>query len=163
MNLHKLDYLILTLCELFIFGYVGNWMKIQSTRVSDAIYRCPWYLCGGPFRRTVVMFMANSMRPVVLTGGGFFILDYEKAKGVWWSIDFIECWVWLTRISFVCRFWAQLSHITRCCGNWARLLHAMQRLFFYMNPMTKDNYRCDIEGRCEKRDEVEFRLEVLLV
>lgn len=82
INLHKIDYLFLTLWELFIFGYSGNWIKVQSIRVSDALVRCPWYLCGGPFRRGMITIMANTMKPIVITGGKFFILDYDKVKAV---------------------------------------------------------------------------------
>lgn len=50
--------------------------------MTDAIVRNPWYLCGGPFRRGMLMFMASSMKPAVLTGGKFFVLDYDKMKAV---------------------------------------------------------------------------------
>lgn len=82
VNVRFANYLVMTLMELFLFGYAGNSLKEQSIRVNDAIYRCPWHLCGGPFRRNAAMMMANAMKPLVLTGGRFFVLDYKKAEKV---------------------------------------------------------------------------------
>lgn len=81
-NLINISYLSLTLSELFIFGFSGNSLKYQSGRVAEAIMRCDWYLCGGPFRRCMLTFMARSLKPFTLTGGKFFILDYDKTKAV---------------------------------------------------------------------------------
>lgn len=54
----------------------------QSIRVGDAALRCPWYLCGANFRRSLSIMLANTVEPLKLTGGKFFILDYAKLLAV---------------------------------------------------------------------------------
>lgn len=57
-------------------------INYQSIRVGDAALRCPWHLCGGPFRRSLLVILANTIQPLQLTGGKFFILDYTKVIAV---------------------------------------------------------------------------------
>lgn len=63
----------------FIFFFV---YYLKSTRVGEALLRSPWHLCGGPFRRGILMILQNTLKPIVLTGGKFFVLDYMKVKGI---------------------------------------------------------------------------------
>ncbi|KAJ6627578.1 Odorant receptor 83a, partial [Pseudolycoriella hygida] len=81
-NINYLEYLFLTLFDIMIFGYAGNWIKEQSIRVGDAALRSPWYLCGSSFRRSLSIILANTVHPLQLTGGKFFILDYTKVIAV---------------------------------------------------------------------------------
>lgn len=71
-------YVILTLLDVFQLCYFGETLKRQSTQICDALLRCPWHLCGGPFRRIVSIILANCTKPLVMTGGNFFILDFNK-------------------------------------------------------------------------------------
>lgn len=84
-TVQNLQYLTLTLIGLMIIGYAGNCIKFESNRLTFALARCPWHLCGGPFRRDIMMIMKNTARPMVLTGGKFFIMDFDKVKAV--SLD----------------------------------------------------------------------------
>lgn len=54
----------------------------QSTRIGDAIFRSPWHLCGAKFRKDILIVMASASKPIALTGGKFFVLDYNKMLGV---------------------------------------------------------------------------------
>lgn len=77
-----LQYFTLTILSLMLIGYAGNSIKQESNRITDALARCPWHLCGGPFRRDMLMFMKNTAKPMVLTGGKFFDVDIDKVKAV---------------------------------------------------------------------------------
>lgn len=79
-------YIILSLMDLFQMCYFGEILKQQSSKVGTALLRCPWHLCGGQFRRRVSIILANTMKPLVLTGGKFFVLDFNKLTGVSASI-----------------------------------------------------------------------------
>lgn len=54
----------------------------QSSHIGDALLRSPWYLCGGPFRRITSIILANCTQPLVMTGGKFFILGFNKLSSV---------------------------------------------------------------------------------
>lgn len=74
-----------------MIGYAGNSLKVQSERIGEAILRCPWHLCGGPFRRDMLMVLKNTMKPMVWTGGKFFVMDNEKVKAVTFLEDINKC------------------------------------------------------------------------
>lgn len=75
-------YLSLTFLDIFQLCYFGETLKQQSLKVGDAIFHSSWHLCGGQFRRSVSIFLSNSNRPLLLTGGKFFILDFAKMSAV---------------------------------------------------------------------------------
>ncbi|XP_055304002.1 putative odorant receptor 85e [Sitodiplosis mosellana] len=75
-------YLILTLLDVFQLCYFGETLKQQSSHIGDALLRCPWHLSGGPFRRIALIFLANCTKPLVMTGGKFFILDFQKLTSI---------------------------------------------------------------------------------
>lgn len=79
---YNLQYLLLTFIAAWVIAYAGNCLKVESDRVMHAISNCPWHLCGGPFRRDVLMLMLNTLKPLTLTGGKFFIMDYDKLRAV---------------------------------------------------------------------------------
>lgn len=62
--------------------YFGETLKHHSSRCGDAFLRSSWYLCGGPFRRIASIVLSNSYEPMVLTGSGFFVLDFHKLINV---------------------------------------------------------------------------------
>lgn len=80
--MYNLQYLLLTFIAVWVFWYAGNCLKVESDRVMHAISNCPWHLCGGPFRRDVLMLMLSTSKPLTLTGGNFFIMDYDKFRAV---------------------------------------------------------------------------------
>ncbi|XP_031627368.1 putative odorant receptor 85e, partial [Contarinia nasturtii] len=75
-------YLILTLLDVFQLCYFGETLKQQSSHIGDALLRCEWYLCGGPFRRIASIILANCNQPLVMTGGKFFILGFSKFTSI---------------------------------------------------------------------------------
>lgn len=75
-------YLILTLLDVFQLCYFGETLMQQSSHIADALLRCPWYLCGGPFRRITSIILSNCTKPLVMTGGKFFILGFHKLSSV---------------------------------------------------------------------------------
>lgn len=74
--------MMMTTLDIILLSYVGDILKQQSTRVGDAVFRCPWYLCGAKFRKSISILLANAAKPLTLTGGKFFVLDYNKMIGV---------------------------------------------------------------------------------
>lgn len=74
--------MMMTILDVILLSYVGDILKQQSTRVGDAVFRCPWHMCGAKFRKSILILLANSAKPLALTGGKFFILDYNKMIGV---------------------------------------------------------------------------------
>lgn len=76
------SYIILSSLDLYQMCYFGEALKQQSSRIGSALLRCPWHLCGGRFRRDMSIILANTMKPLVMTGGKFFVLDFDKLTGV---------------------------------------------------------------------------------
>lgn len=76
------SYIILSSLDLYQMCYFGEALKQQSSRIGTALLRCPWHLCGGRFRRDMLIVLANTMKPLVMTGGKFFVLDFGKLTGV---------------------------------------------------------------------------------
>lgn len=76
------SYIILSSLDLYQMCYFGEALKQQSNRIGSALLRCPWHLCGGRFRRDMSIILSNTMKPLVMTGGQFFVLDFGKLTGV---------------------------------------------------------------------------------
>lgn len=75
-------YLLMGLLEIVQTCYFGEILKEKSGRYGEALFHSPWYKCGGQFRRSMSIFLANSNQPLELTGGGFFTLDLAKMTAV---------------------------------------------------------------------------------
>lgn len=80
--INLVSYVILSSLDLYQLCYLGEALRQQSSKIGSALLRCPWYLCGGRFRRHMLIVLANSMKPLVMTGGKFFILGFDKLTGV---------------------------------------------------------------------------------
>lgn len=76
------SYIILSSLDLYQMCYFGEALKQQSSRIGSALFRCPWHLCGGRFRRDMLIILSNTTKPLVMTGGKFFVLDFGKLTGV---------------------------------------------------------------------------------
>ncbi|GAB0100514.1 Odorant receptor [Sergentomyia squamirostris] len=74
------EYLSLATSELLLFCYYADMLTYQSTRLYEAIIRSPWYMCGGPVRRHMIIMLANSVKPFTMTAGKFFLLTVESFK-----------------------------------------------------------------------------------
>lgn len=75
-------YFVLTLFDIIQLCYFGDILKQSSLKIGDALFFSPWYLCGGQFRRSMSIFLANTNQPLVITGGKFFVLDFSKMTAV---------------------------------------------------------------------------------
>lgn len=80
--LNLIPYVILTMLDLFQLCYFGETLKQQTSHIGDALMRTNWYLCGGSFRRRVLIILSSSNKPMTLSGLKFFVLDYQKLTGV---------------------------------------------------------------------------------
>lgn len=54
----------------------------QSVRVLDFLYSIPWYRMDRALRRDMLFIQLFSRRPLKLTGGKFFVMDYQKFVAV---------------------------------------------------------------------------------
>lgn len=76
------SYFVLSCLDLYQMCYFGEALKRQSSKIGTALFRCPWHLCGGQFRRNMLIILSNTMSPLVMTGGNFFVLDFDKLTAV---------------------------------------------------------------------------------
>ncbi|XP_055708520.1 odorant receptor 83a [Phlebotomus papatasi] len=74
------EYLSLASSELLIFCHYASMITYQSTRLNEAIIRSPWYMCGGPVRRDMLIMLTNTVKPFVLTGGKFFQVTIDNFR-----------------------------------------------------------------------------------
>ncbi|CAD7092713.1 unnamed protein product [Hermetia illucens] len=81
-SLNFAQYLFLTLCELFIFTYLGQVLKIQSLKTADALFRCDWYLLDADIRKNLLIFLPIAMRPVQMTSAKFSGMDTQRLRTV---------------------------------------------------------------------------------
>lgn len=62
---------------------------VQSARVRDFLYAVRWYEMDATFRADMRLVMLQSERPLFMTGGKFFVLNYgtfvvvSKLMRVW--------------------------------------------------------------------------------
>ncbi|XP_037922954.1 putative odorant receptor 85e [Hermetia illucens] len=81
-SLNFAQYLFLTLCELFIFTYLGQVLKIQSLKTADALFRCDWYLLDADIRKNLLIFLPIAMRPVQMTSAKFSGMDTQRLRTI---------------------------------------------------------------------------------
>lgn len=92
-------YLMLTFLDILQMCYFGEILKLQSIRIGNGLFYSPWYLCGGQFRRSMSIILANVTKPLVITGGKFFVLDLSKMTGVSVTIGCRRCYLHYIRRS----------------------------------------------------------------
>lgn len=54
----------------------------QSVEVAEAAYKSEWYNFSSKFSRNIILIMARSKRPIVVTAGKFFALSLSTFTGV---------------------------------------------------------------------------------
>nr|ARO70233.1 Odorant Receptor 21 [Dendrolimus punctatus] len=73
----KMAYLLCMVVQVFMYCYQGNCISEESVEVADTIYEMPWYVCSLPIRKSLLVMMIRSRRPIELTAGGFVTLSLE--------------------------------------------------------------------------------------
>ncbi|XP_020710365.2 odorant receptor 13a-like isoform X2 [Athalia rosae] len=64
--------------EIFILCWVANQVFVQSENLARAIYSCRWYEASVFVRHGVLLILARTQRPSVLTAGKFFPVTLES-------------------------------------------------------------------------------------
>ncbi|XP_017958915.1 odorant receptor 43a [Drosophila navojoa] len=62
-------YILTMLYVLYTYYNRANDLMIESVRVSQAVYNVPWLECGMGFRRTLLIFLMQTQRPLVIKAG----------------------------------------------------------------------------------------------
>ncbi|XP_035447756.2 odorant receptor 49a [Spodoptera frugiperda] len=62
-----LAYLSIFICNLFIDCYFGNTITVKSMHVSTVIFSCPWIELPTTLKKNLVIFIAKTQRPLVIT------------------------------------------------------------------------------------------------
>ncbi|XP_049825836.1 odorant receptor Or1-like [Aethina tumida] len=70
-----LSYSSAILTELFLYCYFGNELIYKSEQIFHAIYDCPWLNCDIMFKKTIVLFLIGTQRPIVVYVGGLFTMS----------------------------------------------------------------------------------------
>ncbi|CAD7092714.1 unnamed protein product [Hermetia illucens] len=81
-SLNLAQYLFMTLCELFIFTYLGQVLKVQSLKTADALFRCDWYLLDLDIRKNLLIFLPIAIRPVQMTSAKFSGMDTQRLRAI---------------------------------------------------------------------------------
>ncbi|KAK9737133.1 7tm Odorant receptor [Popillia japonica] len=73
-----LPYIISVLIQILIFCVAGQVITDQSLSVADAAYASKWWVKFQPkLRKTILLIILRSQRPVEMTAGGVFALNFE--------------------------------------------------------------------------------------
>ncbi|XP_072948753.1 uncharacterized protein [Epargyreus clarus] len=75
-------YLAVMLLQVFIYCYRGNELVIESGKVAEAAYECPWYICSPRLRRCLLLVMRRSQRELKLKAGGLTELSLATFMGI---------------------------------------------------------------------------------
>ncbi|XP_062135361.1 odorant receptor 43a isoform X1 [Drosophila sulfurigaster albostrigata] len=65
-------YIATMLYVLFTYYNRANELVIQSSLVSQAVYNVPWYECGMRFRKTLLIFLMQTQRPLEIRAGNVY-------------------------------------------------------------------------------------------
>nr|XP_029733112.1 odorant receptor 4-like [Aedes albopictus] len=76
------EYFVLTMAELFSFCYLGETLKNQSVKISNALLSSTWYKCGAQFRQRVMLILKASQKPLKLSALKLYHLDFETYRSV---------------------------------------------------------------------------------
>ncbi|CAD7002688.1 odorant receptor 2a-like [Ceratitis capitata] len=69
-------------CELFVYCWFGNEVSEQSKTLTTSGYNCHWYQFGPRYKKSLLIFMFNSQKPIVFTAGGFMALSLPSFTGI---------------------------------------------------------------------------------
>ncbi|KAJ0176851.1 hypothetical protein K1T71_008030 [Dendrolimus kikuchii] len=78
-NKFRVLFMIAYLCsmamQVFMLCYHGNCLSEESVEIADTLYELPWYVCSLSIRKSLLLMMVRSRRPIELTAGGFATLS----------------------------------------------------------------------------------------
>ncbi|KAK9737164.1 7tm Odorant receptor [Popillia japonica] len=73
-----LPYILCVFIQNFIYCAAGQVITDQSLSVADAAYASKWWVKSQPkLRKMILLIILSSQRPVEMTAGGFFVLNFE--------------------------------------------------------------------------------------
>nr|XP_049702512.1 odorant receptor 22b-like [Helicoverpa armigera] len=62
-----LAYLSIFICNLFVDCYFGNTITTKSSYISNVVFACPWTELPTSLKRNLIIFIAKTQRPLVIT------------------------------------------------------------------------------------------------
>ncbi|XP_023162673.2 odorant receptor 43a [Drosophila hydei] len=65
-------YILTMLYVLYTYYNRANELVIESAHVSQAVYNVPWLECGMRFRKTLLIFLMQTQRPLVIKAGNVY-------------------------------------------------------------------------------------------
>ncbi|KAM7343357.1 odorant receptor 43a [Cochliomyia hominivorax] len=65
-------YILTMMYVLFTYYWHANEMLIESINVSEAAYSVPWYYCSKRFRKTLLLFIIRTQRPLQIMVGNIY-------------------------------------------------------------------------------------------
>ncbi|XP_060534052.1 odorant receptor 2a-like [Cylas formicarius] len=75
-------YVSFLLMQVFIMGISANEIKVQSITLSDALYSSPWHEQSEATKKVLLIMIARTQRPLMLTIGPFGPMAIESALAV---------------------------------------------------------------------------------
>ncbi|XP_030374168.1 putative odorant receptor 85e [Scaptodrosophila lebanonensis] len=78
--INQLQYLVLTLLELFMFTFCGELLRRHSVRAGDALWRSNWWHHAHLIKTDVLILLINSRRAVQVTAGKFYVMDVNRLR-----------------------------------------------------------------------------------
>lgn len=85
-TINLLQYLALTLSELFMFTYFGELLRTHSVRAGEAFFRSQWWRDGDCVRQDVLIFLVNATQAVRLKAGKIYLMDIERLRSVGFNL-----------------------------------------------------------------------------
>nr|WBF90980.1 odorant receptor SameORX [Schistocerca americana] len=72
-----LSYMASILLQIFCYCWFGDNLSSKSTAVARVAYSCAWTRGSAGFGRSLCILMARAQRPLIVSGGSFYILSRE--------------------------------------------------------------------------------------
>ncbi|XP_049964580.1 uncharacterized protein LOC126485019 [Schistocerca serialis cubense] len=72
-----LSYMASILLQIFCYCWFGDSLSSKSTAVARVAYSCAWTRGSAGFGRSLCILMARAQRPLIVSGGSFYILSRE--------------------------------------------------------------------------------------
>ncbi|XP_022115688.2 putative odorant receptor 92a isoform X1 [Pieris rapae] len=83
-----LNFLLMSLYQIFMLCFFGDIISVSSTRIGDAIYKSKWYEAKPAFKRSLFIIIMRSRKPCVLSAAKFATLNltaFTKILSRSWS------------------------------------------------------------------------------
>lgn len=80
--INLMQYLALTVSELFLFTYFCELLRGHSVRAGEAFFRSQWWPNAKFIKRDIFIFLCNTKRVVKVTAGKFYTMDVQRLRSV---------------------------------------------------------------------------------